>query len=164
MIFTGKTRIQSPLPLPHDVYGALVFESASAILPFLERRMAEFCASTAPRLQCHVAAGYRNRTNLRIARWKKVAFVDVVGTNTAVVYGPNGTCVAHCRKSHLSIRTSREKSRVHRCSRLVNRSGNARPNIRGPLIHTHPKPPLLLNSRVQVVCSISTQSTHFESA
>jgi len=65
MIFTGKTSIHPSIPLPLLTFtGSVgyVFESASAILPFLEHPRtgvtSEFCASTARRLRCYVAAGY----------------------------------------------------------------------------------------------------------
>jgi protein N-terminal amidase len=120
MIFTGSENTQMGLPTlltclffhGHPCVG-YVFESASAILPFLERPRtgvtSEFCASTARRLRCYVAAGYPEilepheveRRTLEGQEGGGVRVVDVVGANSAVVYGPDGTCVGNVRKSHL---------------------------------------------------------------
>jgi len=96
------------LCLPEMIFTGYVFESASAILPFLEHPRTgvtpEFCASTARRLQCYVAAGYPERLEpheLENRTLEDGSVVDVVGANSAVVYGPDGTCVAHGRKSYL---------------------------------------------------------------
>lgn len=93
------------------------FESASAILPFLEHPQtgatSQFCASIAQRLGCHVAAGYPERLEPHEVGKRTleegdgggggggVRVVDVVGANSAVLYGPDGTRVGHYRKSHL---------------------------------------------------------------
>lgn len=84
------------------------FESASAILPFLEHPQtgvtSQFCASIAQRLGCHVAAGYPERLEpdeVGTRTLEDGSVVDVVGANSAVVYGPDGTRVGHTRKSHL---------------------------------------------------------------
>jgi predicted amidohydrolase len=84
------------------------FESASAILPFLEHPQtgvtSQFCASIAQRLGCHVAAGYPERLEPDEVEKRTLedgSVVDVVGANSAVVYGPDGTRVGHHRKSHL---------------------------------------------------------------
>jgi len=85
------------------------FESASAILPYLEHPRTgvtpEFCASTAQRLRCYVAAGYPERLEPHEAEKRTLedgSVVDVVGANSAVVYAPDGTCVGRTRKLHLS--------------------------------------------------------------
>lgn len=85
-----------------------VFGSASAILPFLEHPQtgitSQFCASIAQRLRCHVAAGYPERLEPQEVGTRALedgSVVDVVGANSAVVYGPDGTSVGHYRKSHL---------------------------------------------------------------
>lgn len=88
------------------------FENASAILPFLEHPQtgvtSQFCAAVAQRLRCHVTAGYPERlephevgTRTLEEEDGSVVTVDVVGANSAVVYGPDGTLVGHYRKSHL---------------------------------------------------------------
>jgi protein N-terminal amidase len=84
------------------------FESASAILPFLEHPQtgatSQFCASAAQRLRCHVAAGYPERLEPDEVGTRTLddgSVVDVVGANSAVVYAPDGTRVGHYRKSHL---------------------------------------------------------------
>lgn len=84
------------------------FENASAILPFLEHPQtgvtSQFCASIAQRLRCHVAAGYPERLEPHEVGTRALedgSIVDVVGANSAVVYGPDGTRVGHYRKSHL---------------------------------------------------------------
>jgi protein N-terminal amidase len=84
------------------------FESASAILPFLEYprtgATSEFCASTARRLRCYVAGGYPERLDPHETEKRTLedgSVVDIVGANSAVVYGPDGACVGHVRKSHL---------------------------------------------------------------
>jgi len=101
------------LCLPEMIFTGYVFESASAILPFLEHPRtgvtSEFCASTARRLRCYVAAGYPEilepreveKRTLEEEEDGSVRVVDIVGANSAVVYGPDGTCVGHARKSHL---------------------------------------------------------------
>ncbi|KAH9988365.1 carbon-nitrogen hydrolase [Russula vinacea] len=68
------------LCLPEMIFTGYAFESASAILPFLEH------PQRAPRPSFAAGAG---------------AVVDVVGANSAVLYGPDGTRVGHYRKSHL---------------------------------------------------------------
>lgn len=84
------------------------FESASAIMPFLEPPhtgiTSEFCASTARRLQCYVAAGYPERLEPHEVEKRTMedgSVVDIVGANSAVIYGPDGTRVGYHRKSHL---------------------------------------------------------------
>ena len=91
------------------------FESASAILPFLEHPQtgvtSQFCASIAQRLGCHVVAGYPERLDPHEVGRRTLGegngeggggrVVDVVGANSAVLYGPDGTRVGHYRKSHL---------------------------------------------------------------
>jgi protein N-terminal amidase len=85
------------------------FESASAIFPFLEHPQtgvtSQFCASVAQRLGCHVAAGYPERLEPDEVGKRTMeedgSVVDIVGANSAVVYGPDGTRVGHHRKSHL---------------------------------------------------------------
>jgi len=96
------------LCLPEMVFTGYAFESASAILPFLEHPQAgatsEFCASIARRLKCHVAAGYPERLEPHEVEKRTLEdgrVVDVVGANSAVVYGPDGTRVGDYRKSHL---------------------------------------------------------------
>ena len=121
MIFTGKNKTEPPLPsLPLPLLtltGSVgyVFENASAILPFLERPRtgvtSEFCASTAQRLRCYVAAGYPELLEPHEVEKRTLeeedgsgsggVIVDIIGANSAVVYGPDGTCVGHVRKSHL---------------------------------------------------------------
>ncbi|KAH9080398.1 carbon-nitrogen hydrolase [Lactarius deliciosus] len=77
------------LCLPEMIFTGYAFENASAILPFLEDPQtgvtSEFCASIAQRLAMPHGG----------------EVVDVVGANSAVVYGPDGARVGHYRKSHL---------------------------------------------------------------
>jgi protein N-terminal amidase len=84
------------------------FESAAAILPFLEHPQtgvtSQFCASIAQRLRCYVAAGYPERLEAQEVGTRTMedgSVVDVVGANSAVVYAPDGTFVLNYRKSHL---------------------------------------------------------------
>jgi len=90
------------------IFTGYVFENASAILPFLEHPQTGvtslFCASIAQRLRCHVTAGYPERLEPHEVGTRTLedgTVVDVVGANSAVVYGPDGTRVGHHRKSHL---------------------------------------------------------------
>ncbi|KAH9047681.1 carbon-nitrogen hydrolase [Lactarius hengduanensis] len=97
------------LCLPEMIFTGYAFENASAILPFLEDPQtgvtSEFCASLAQRLRCHVVAGYPERLGLHEVTKRTNEddgeVVDVVGANSAVVYGPDGARVGHYRKSHL---------------------------------------------------------------
>ncbi|KAH9989730.1 carbon-nitrogen hydrolase [Russula compacta] len=96
------------LCLPEMIFTGYAFESASAIMPFLEPPhtgiTSEFCASTARRLQCHVAAGYPERLEPHEVEKRTMedgSVVDIVGANSAVIYGPDGTRVGYHRKSHL---------------------------------------------------------------
>lgn len=97
------------LCLPEMIFTGYAFESASAILPFLEHPQtgvtSEFCASIAQRLRCHVAAGYPERLEphevTKRTNEDDDSVVDVVGANSAVIYGPDGARVGHYRKSHL---------------------------------------------------------------
>jgi len=96
------------LCLPEMIFTGYVFENASAILPFLEHPQTGvtslFCASIAQRLRCHVTAGYPERLESHEVGTRTLEdgnVVDVVGANSAVVYGPDGTRVGHHRKSHL---------------------------------------------------------------
>jgi len=55
-------------------------------------------------LKCHVAAGYPERLEPHEVEKRTIEdgrVVDVVGANSAVVYGPDGTRVGDYRKSHL---------------------------------------------------------------
>jgi len=91
------------------IFTGYAFENASAILPFLEHPQtgvtSEFCASIAQRLRCHVAAGYPERLEphevTKRTNEDDDGVVDVVGANSAVIYGPDGVRVGHYRKSHL---------------------------------------------------------------
>ncbi|KAH8998451.1 carbon-nitrogen hydrolase [Lactarius akahatsu] len=87
------------LCLPEMIFTGYAFENASAILPFLEDPQtgvtSEFCASIAQRLRCHVVAGYPERLGphevTKRTNEDDGEVVDVVGANSAVVYGPDGT-------------------------------------------------------------------------
>ena len=101
-------QLAEPLDHLHPALLGYVFESAAAILPYLERPQtgvtSQFCASVARRLRCHVAAGYPERLEPHETEQRTMedgSVVDVVGANSAVVYAPDGTCAAHYRKSHL---------------------------------------------------------------
>jgi len=97
------------LCLPEMIFTGYAFENASAILPFLEHPQtgvtSEFCASIAQRLRCYVAAGYPERLEphevTKRTNEDDSSVADVVGANSAVIYGPDGTRVGHYRKSHL---------------------------------------------------------------
>ncbi|KAI9508869.1 carbon-nitrogen hydrolase [Russula earlei] len=96
------------LCLPEMIFTGYVFESASAILPFLEHPQtgvtSRFCASVAQKLKCFVAAGYPERLERHEVEKRTMGdgrVVDVVGANSAVVYGPDGARVGDYRKSHL---------------------------------------------------------------
>jgi protein N-terminal amidase len=55
-------------------------------------------------VRCHVAAGYPERLESHEVGTRTLedgSVVDVVGANSAVVYGPDGTRVGHYRKSQL---------------------------------------------------------------
>ncbi|KAI0304305.1 carbon-nitrogen hydrolase [Multifurca ochricompacta] len=96
------------LCLPEMIFTGYAFESASAILPFLEHPQtgvtSEFCASISRKLRCYVTAGYPERLEPHETEKRTLedgSVVDVVGANSAVVYGPDGIQVGHYRKSHL---------------------------------------------------------------
>jgi protein N-terminal amidase len=115
MIFSGNSKSffffqpwSSRLSLSTSAPLGYVFESAAAILPFLEHPKtgvtSQFCASTAQRLRCYVAAGYPERLDAQEVEKRTMedgSVVDVVGANSAIVYAPDGTCVVNHRKSHL---------------------------------------------------------------
>ncbi|KAI0270014.1 hypothetical protein BC834DRAFT_864504 [Gloeopeniophorella convolvens] len=76
--------------------------------PFLEDPhtgpTATFCAATAARLRCYVAAGYAERlapSELERGADADGTTVDLVGANSALVYAPNGAREAAYRKTHL---------------------------------------------------------------
>ncbi|KAI9433244.1 carbon-nitrogen hydrolase [Lactarius psammicola] len=97
------------LCLPEMIFTGYAFENASAILPFLEHPQtgvtSEFCASIAQKLRCYVVAGYPERLEphevTKRTNEDDGSVVDVVGANSAVLYGPDGARAGHHRKSHL---------------------------------------------------------------
>ena len=56
-------------------------------------------------MRCYVAAGYPERLEphevTKRTNEDDDSVVDVVGANSAVIYGPDGVRVGHYRKSHL---------------------------------------------------------------
>ncbi|KAH8978893.1 carbon-nitrogen hydrolase [Lactarius akahatsu] len=97
------------LCLPEMIFTGYAFENASAILPFLEDPQtgvtSEFCASIAQRSRCHAVAGYPERLRphevTKRTNEDDGEVVDVVGANSAIVYGPDGARVGHYRKTQL---------------------------------------------------------------
>jgi protein N-terminal amidase len=108
-----------------------VFDSAEAILPYLELPhtgpTSEFCKELANRLSCYVVAGYPERLNPHEAHIRangvsvagemeipptttarsSISVSPVrhaqkqVGANSAVLYSPSGECVLGYRKTHM---------------------------------------------------------------
>ena len=89
-----------------------VFPDAPSILPFLEDPRtgptSRFCAELAVRLHCYVLAGYPERLGPEEVHTATIETkdgiikeVEKVGANAAALYGPDGACVGHYRKTNL---------------------------------------------------------------
>lgn len=99
-----------------------VFENAAAISPHLERprtgATSLFCAELAQKLECYVIAGYPENLASNELRLDELEIVDgsaqdnaegsafsevrqVVGANSAIMYGPDGQWVGGYRKTNL---------------------------------------------------------------
>ncbi|KAI0074048.1 hydrolase [Panus rudis PR-1116 ss-1] len=104
--------------LPEMAFTGYMFPSALAITPYLEDPLtgptSSFCATLAKRLSCYVMAGYPERlppseVQKQIIQDEETGEekeVHQVGANSAVVYGPEGTCILNYRKTNL-FRTDR---------------------------------------------------------
>ncbi|KAI0050415.1 carbon-nitrogen hydrolase [Auriscalpium vulgare] len=96
------------LCLPEMSFSGYVFANSKAISPVLESPQtgptSVFCAQLAARLQCHVAAGYPERLEPNEqcpGNDNDGNPVDLVGANSAVLYGPEGTWIGNYRKTNL---------------------------------------------------------------
>lgn len=95
-----------------------VFDSAEAILPYLELPhsgpTSEFCKELAERLSCYVVAGYPERLEPREAGTPAEDTNLLAGTsspehrpqrhvgaNSAVLCSPSGECILGYRKTHM---------------------------------------------------------------
>jgi len=101
-----KPRSVDLVCLPEMIFSGYVFESATAILPYLERPRigptSQFCSELADRLHCYVVSGYAER--LDPEEMKNSADEtgnSPVGANSAVLYGPDGRWVGDYRKTNL---------------------------------------------------------------
>ncbi|KAF9066467.1 carbon-nitrogen hydrolase [Rhodocollybia butyracea] len=99
--------------------GELQFESARSISPYLEHPKtgptSQFCSELSERIQCFVFAGYPERLaseelNIKAhdSQHETEATADsttsqIIGANSAVLYGPDGEWVGHYRKTNLFV-------------------------------------------------------------
>ncbi|TFK63049.1 carbon-nitrogen hydrolase [Pluteus cervinus] len=107
------------LCFPEMAFTGYAFDSASSIRPFLEKPQigptSQFCSELAKHLQCYVAAGYpeeltqdeidseetKKREEDQLYAFEKPKEREVVGANSAVIYGPEGELVGGYRKTNL---------------------------------------------------------------
>ncbi|TFY83194.1 hypothetical protein EWM64_g813 [Hericium alpestre] len=94
--------------VPNQPREGYVFSDADAITPYLEEPRtgptSRFCAELAVRLRCYVMAGYPERLaphEVQKCTTPEGEAVHQVGANSAVVYGPDGQCIAGYRKTNL---------------------------------------------------------------
>ncbi|KNZ73145.1 Protein N-terminal amidase, partial [Termitomyces sp. J132] len=93
------------LCFPEMAFTGYVFDSAEAILPYLEEPRTGpsslFCQEVAKHLGCYVAGGYPERLSEEERRAESQAVHTPVGANSAILYGPSGEWVGGYRKTNL---------------------------------------------------------------
>ncbi|KAL0950147.1 hypothetical protein HGRIS_010143 [Hohenbuehelia grisea] len=91
--------------LPEMIFTGYAFPNSAAILPHLEEPKtgptSTFCASLARRLACHVVAGYPERLKDTEIPQRSSNGPEIVGANSAVLYGPDGEWIGRYRKTNL---------------------------------------------------------------
>ncbi|KAF8513774.1 hydrolase [Gautieria morchelliformis] len=89
------------LCLPEMVLTGYAFPSAEALKPYLERPLvgptSRCCSALAERLRCHVIAGYPEFLD----DTEPQTSTQVIGFNSAVIYGPDGQWRGGYRKTNL---------------------------------------------------------------
>ncbi|KIJ64615.1 hypothetical protein HYDPIDRAFT_111995 [Hydnomerulius pinastri MD-312] len=97
------------LCLPEMIFSGYMFPNATSISPYLEHPRtgptSAFCAEIARHLHCYVAAGYPERLEPQIsspgAEDSATNRPQLIGANSAVLYGPTGEHVGAYRKTNL---------------------------------------------------------------
>ncbi|KAJ3565768.1 hypothetical protein NP233_g7434 [Leucocoprinus birnbaumii] len=112
------------LCFPEMAFTGYNFESASAVTPFLERPRigptSTFCSNLAKKLKCYVTAGYpeglksdelerasaddqitSDETEFADEERDSIPVRQIVGANSAVLYGPSGEWIGGYRKTNL---------------------------------------------------------------
>lgn len=114
MILTGRPSllyhaVPASISYPYyDCFTGYNFSGATAISPFLEKPYSgptsTFCSQLAQQLHCYVTAGYPEKLETHeVGKRKddKGNDVDIVGANSALLYGPDGQPIGNYRKTNL---------------------------------------------------------------